>query len=94
MTVDIRLLIVYTVITTRATAQTTATAPQEGAESEYHMSTYYIRDLEQAKAIIAAYERCSSCDRCPLCTPEGWRCSYLYDCAVNYIERHDVEKEG
>lgn len=58
------------------------------------MSTYYIRGLEQAKAIIAAYERCSSCDRCPLCTPEGWRCSYLYDCAVNYIERHGVKPDG
>lgn len=52
------------------------------------MSTYYIRDLEQAKAIIAAYERCSSCDSCPLCTPEGWRCSYLHDCALRYIEQH------
>ena len=36
------------------------------------MNTYYIRDLEHAKAIIAAYERCSSCDACPLHTPEGW----------------------
>ena len=52
------------------------------------MNTYYIRDLEHAKAIIAAYERCSSCDACPLHTPEGWRCSYLHDCAVRYIERH------
>lgn len=54
-------------------------------------NTYYIRDLEQARAIITAYERCSSCDRCPLHTPEGWRCSYLYDCAVKYIERHAEE---
>lgn len=52
------------------------------------MSTYYIRDLKQAKAIIAAYERCSSCDSCPLRTPEGWRCSYLHDCALRYIEQH------
>lgn len=57
------------------------------------MSTYYIRDLEQARAIIAAYERCSSCDTCPLHTPEGWRCSYLYDCAVRYIERHAEKAE-
>lgn len=52
------------------------------------MNTYYIRDLAHAKAIIAAYERCSSCDACPLHTPEGWRCSYLHDCAVRYIKRH------
>lgn len=52
------------------------------------MSNYYIRDLEQAKAIVTAYERCGSCDACPLSTPEGWRCSYLHDCAVRYIERH------
>ena len=58
------------------------------------MSTYYIRSLEQAKAIIDAYERCGSCDCCPLHTSEGWRCSYLYECAVNYIQRHDAKKEG
>lgn len=57
------------------------------------MSTYHIRSLKQAKAIIAEYERCSSfsCGDCPLHTPEGWRCSYLYDCAVRYIERHAKE---
>lgn len=58
------------------------------------MNTYYIRDLEQAKAIVTAYERCCGCDRCPLSTAEGWRCSYLYDCAVRYIERHSEAKEG
>lgn len=52
------------------------------------MTTYYIRSLEQANAIIKAYERCGSCDRCPLHTAEGWRCSYLYECAVRYIEQH------
>ena len=57
------------------------------------MSSYYIRDLDQARAIIAAYERCSSCSDCPLHTPEGWRCSYLYDCAVRYIERHAEKTE-
>ena len=31
--------------------------------------SYYIRSLEQARAIITAYERCSSCDACPLHTP-------------------------
>ena len=42
------------------------------------MSNYYIRSLQHALDIIAAYEHCGSCDRCPLSTPEGWRCSYLY----------------
>lgn len=57
------------------------------------MSTYYIRDLEQAESIIAAYKCCSlrGCGDCPLHTPEGWRCSYLYDCATRYIERHAEE---
>lgn len=57
------------------------------------MNTYYIRDLEHAKAIIAAYERCSSCDACPFHTPEGWRCSYLHDCATRYIKRHAEDGE-
>ena len=52
------------------------------------MSTFHIRDLEQARAIVNAYERCGSCDRCPLDTPEGWRCGYLHDVATRYIERH------
>lgn len=56
-------------------------------------NTYYIRGLEQARAIITAYERCGSCDTCPLNTPEGWRCSYLHDCATRYIERHAEEAE-
>ena len=49
--------------------------------------SYYIRSLEQARAIITSYERCSSCDACPLHTPEGWRCSYLHDCATRYGDR-------
>lgn len=56
-------------------------------------NTYYTRSLEQARAIITAYERCSSCDACPLHTPEGWRCSYLHDCATRYIKRHAEEAE-
>ncbi len=56
-------------------------------------NTYYIRSLEQARAIITAYERCSSCDACPLHTPEGWRCSYLHDCATRYIKRHAEDGE-
>ena len=36
------------------------------------MSNYYIRSLQHALDIIAAYEHCGSCDRCPLSTPEGF----------------------
>lgn len=81
-------------MTIKRTAAKSRDSRQQAAESENHMSTYYIRSLEQAKAIITAYERCGSCDRCPLHTSEGWRCSYLYECAVNYIKRHDAKKEG
>lgn len=81
-------------MTIKRTAAKSRDSPHRGAEKENYMSTYYIRSLEQAKAIIAAYERCGSCDRCPLHTSEGWRCSYLYECAVNYIKRHDAKKEG
>lgn len=55
--------------------------------------SYYIRSLEHARAIITAYKRCSSCDACPLHTPEGWRCSYLHDCATRYIKRHAEDGE-
>ena len=57
------------------------------------MSNFYIRDIDHAKSIIAAYERCGSCDQCPLSTPEGWRCAYLYDVALRYIERHADDAE-
>lgn len=52
------------------------------------MQHYYIRSVEHAKAIVAAWERCGSCDRCPLSTPEGWKCGYLHDCALEYLRRH------
>lgn len=56
-----------------------------------HMSTYYIRDLKQAKSIISTYEHCSNCDTCTLNMPEGWRCSYLYELALRYIEQHPAD---
>lgn len=52
------------------------------------MSNFYIRDIEQAQAIIKAYERCSNCADCPLNTPEGWACGYLYNVAVDYINHN------
>lgn len=55
------------------------------------MSTYYIRDLNQAQSIISTYEHCSNCDTCDLNMPEGWRCSYLYELAQRYIEQHAAD---
>ena len=57
------------------------------------MSSYYIRDAAHAAAILDEFRRCGNCGNCGLNTPEGWRCSYLYDCAVRYIERHAEEAE-
>ena len=56
------------------------------------MSNFYIRDEEQARGIIAAYEKCGICSECRLHTPEGWRCSYLYDRACAYLKQHKTEK--
>lgn len=81
-------------MTIKRTAAKSRDSPHRGQKVRITMKTYYIRSLEQAKAIIAAYERCGSCDRCTLHTAEGWRCSYLYECAVNYIKHHDAKKEG
>lgn len=52
------------------------------------MNNYYIRSIEQAKSIINAYEHCSNCGACTLNMPEGWKCSYLYELALAYIEQH------
>lgn len=57
------------------------------------MSKFFIRDEEQARAIIRAYENCSVCSSCPLNTPEGWRCSYLCQQAENYIRQHTAEND-
>ena len=52
----------------------------------------YIGSARQAKAIIEAYHRCGNCGNCPLHTCEGWRCSYLYEMAVKYLEK--VKRQG
>lgn len=54
------------------------------------MSKIYIATEEQARAIIRAYNHCAGCSDCPLHTPEGWHCSYLYECACKYlgIQKH------
>lgn len=46
------------------------------------MSSYYIRDVAHAAAIIAEYNKCS------LHTAEGWHCSHIYEQAQKYIENH------
>ena len=51
---------------------------------------FHIRDDEQAEAIIRAFETCGNCAECPLNTPEGWRCSYLFARA----KAHLSQKEG
>ena len=52
---------------------------------------FFIRDKAAARAIIDAYQRCRICSECILHTPEGWKCSYQYDCAVRYLETHQEE---
>lgn len=52
---------------------------------------FYIRSREAAQAIIDAYRHCSNCSDCILDMPEGWKCSYLYDRAVRYLENHPEE---
>lgn len=51
------------------------------------MSHFEIRDAAQAAAIIRAYNSCRGCSNCPLNTPEGWRCGYLYERAMDYMAR-------
>ena len=53
-----------------------------------NVSRFFIRDMEQARAILNAYQRCAGCSECPLDTPEGWRCSYMAEQAEKYIENH------
>lgn len=49
------------------------------------MSDFVILSEGQARAIVHSYNNCSGCAECPLNTPEGWRCGYLYDCARKYL---------
>lgn len=48
---------------------------------------FYIRSKEQALAIIKRYEKCGTCSECGL-QAGGWQCSYLYDKALAYVEKH------
>lgn len=48
---------------------------------------FYIRDKEQAFSIIDRYNKCGICSECGL-TAEGWKCLYLYERAVEYLEKH------
>lgn len=49
----------------------------------------FIRDKEQAEAIIESYESCDICSECPLNNPEGLRCSYLYELAEKYLKEEE-----
>lgn len=57
------------------------------------MSSFFIASKAQAEAILEEFERCRNCDDCGLNTPEGWKCSYLAECARKYLEKHRNEKE-
>lgn len=50
------------------------------------MSNFVITSEDQARAIISAYNKCSGCGECPLHNAEGWRCSYLFECACRYLK--------
>ena len=52
------------------------------------MKDFEIRGTEHAKTIVNAYEHCRNCGECPLNSPEGWRCGYLYERAQEYLRRH------
>mgnify|MGYP007066967202 CR=1 FL=1 len=51
-----------------------------------NMKDVFIRDEEMARAIIARYEKCGVCSECWL-QAEGFRCSYVYEKALAYINR-------
>lgn len=51
------------------------------------MQKFYVRDAEHAKTIVNAYEHCHNCSDCLLNGP-GWRCSYLYERAREYLDQH------
>ena len=52
---------------------------------------FFIRDKAAAQAIIDAYQQCRICSECILHTPEGWKCSYQYECAGRYLENQQEE---
>lgn len=55
------------------------------------MANYYIRDAAHAAVILDAYRRCSDCGNCALNTPEGWRCSAMWEQAEKYLRDHREE---
>lgn len=52
------------------------------------MQKFIIRDTAQAEQIMHAYEHCTTCSECLLHTPEGWRCSYMYQQAKRYLQNN------
>lgn len=57
------------------------------------MSSFFIASKAQAEAILEEFERCCDCGSCGLNTAEGWKCSYLAECAKEYLEKHRNDKE-
>jgi hypothetical protein len=57
------------------------------------MSSFFIASKAQAEAILEEFERCRDCGSCGLNTAEGWKCSYLAECARKYLEKHRNDKE-
>lgn len=57
------------------------------------MSNFFIASKSQAESILEEFERCHDCGSCALNTAEGWKCSYLAECAKKYLEKHRNEKE-
>lgn len=57
------------------------------------MARFDCTSAEQARAILHAWDHCCGwCDdRCPLKTPEGWRCGYLAERAEAYLKRHGTD---
>lgn len=55
------------------------------------MQKFYIRSRAHAEAILRAYSKCGVCAECALNSPEGWRCSYLAEQAMKYLEKEGRE---
>lgn len=57
------------------------------------MSSFFIASKAQAEAILEEFERCCDCGSCGLNTAEGWKCSYLAECAKEYLEKPRNKKK-
>lgn len=53
------------------------------------MKDVFNRDKEMAKVIVALYEKCGICSECWL-QAYGFRCSYLYEKALAYLNRKET----